>query len=837
MMQQKRNKGKRSIGRRIFTLGTILLVSLIVGFSLFAAYAVDEERDDALLRAVGEDTFTRFYYHAPEGESVEGLSGYRAVLWEEECQGAGAEFVYTPLEDIPETLQNAFIAIEDRRFYRHAGVDVLRTGKAVLNSVFHFAPRFGGSTITQQLIKNIGGEREQTARRKLKEMLRALSLERRHDKKEILEAYLNIVPMSENRIGVGAAARLYFGKTPSELSLAECAGIAAVTKAPALYAPEKSMQKYLARRALVLGEMRAADMISEQAYEEAMADTPVLVMDKGKECTARSWYTETVLRDVERDLIEKGYTQTAAKALLAGGGLRIYTAVDIEAQRGAERFFENEEHFKAFGEGFSASFVLLSPKDGNLCAIIGNTGRKKGNRLLNHATDTLRAPGSALKPIALYAPAIDEGRINEATVFDDIPVSFREDGSFWPNNADGRFSGLITPRDALARSKNTVAVSLYRMLGAEHIYACLSRLGVDTVVRKEISQNGKRLTDLAPAPLALGELTRGVTLLSLARAYLPLADEGRLHNVRSYLLVTDRYGTPLLSPEAEEARIFKPTTASVMTHLLRSVVEEGSADALSLPALVDTAGKTGTSGGARDRFFIGYTPYYLGGVWCGYETGGRAVEGDIHLRAFDAAMKEAHGPMLLKTEEKHFTMARGLRAVRVCADSGLLPSGACALDPRGERTRIVWLEEGDVPTARCRTHVLYHYSDEGKGILLSPMPGARQISLVRTERELPLDLYVEDAEYTCRPLGDVAPAGGDRLFYAALLPQDRYGGHPESEGRPFNALARNAEASDRQIKPRPIPEKKPEKKAPERKKERKNPLDALLKRFRRFGIK
>ncbi len=791
MKKQRREKKRSPILKGIFLSAAVLFLLGVVTLSILSARVVDEEYDEALFSAVGEEHDTRFYYHAEGGTPIEGIEDYRALEWESERIADGAECIYTPLDEIPQALKNAFVAIEDIRFYRHHGVDVLRTGKAVLNSVFHFSPRFGGSTITQQLIKNIGGEKDVTAVRKGKEMLRALSLERRHSKNEILEAYLNIVPMSQNRIGVGAGAALYFGKTPMELTLAECAGIAAVTRAPSLYAPERNMENYLARRNTVLAVMRQEGMITEAEYRQAVKEEVSLAEQKTTSSRTRSWYTETVLKDLKNALLEKGYTESAAKALMYRGGLRIYTAVNIEAQRLAEEYFEKEGRFSEYGDGFAASFVLLSPQSGNLAAVIGNAGKKQGNLLLNHATESLHAPGSALKPIALYAPAVEEGRITEATVFDDVPCEFHADGSFWPHNADGTFSGLIGCADALAHSKNTVAVSLYRMLGAEHIYAHLNKLGIRTLVRGKSMSDGRRLSDLSAAPLALGELTDGVSLLALARAYLPFADHGKMHGVRSFLLVTDAKGNVILSPKKESEQVYSDTTASVMTHMLRQVVEEGSASALTIAETLDTAGKTGTSSGARNRFFIGYTPYYLAGVWCGYENGTKALGGNAHLMAFDHIMREIHSAIPANENAPTFTMAKGLRAVRVCADSGLCASALCALDPRGARTRTVWLKEEEIPHALCTVHTLYRRSQKAGGILLesdAPVSDEKKVALIRVEnRDFPVNIPIADAEYTCRDLHGTMPSEKNEAFYATLLEKDRYAGKPPHGERPYNA--------------------------------------------------
>ena len=812
---KKKKKGRRITRFLAWSIigSSLLFLAAVGGLSVYGAVALSPEEDERLFREAGADSFTRFYYHAEGGESVAALPGFQAVEWESERLSSSEKCLYTPIEEMPDYLGNAFVAVEDHRFYRHSGVDVLRTGKAALNSVFHFSPRFGGSTITQQLIKNIGGEREQTASRKIREMLRARALEKRHTKEEILEAYLNIVPMSDGCIGVGTASLLYFGKEPRELTLAEAASIAAVTRAPSVYAPTKNTEKHLERRNTVLWRMKECGMISEAVYEEAKNEPLVLQNGLKSGESVRSWYTETVIDDVKKALLSEGYTEASATALLYRGGLRIYTAVDIGAQRAAEKHFENGEAFSGYGEDLNAALVLLSPQNGNLAAIVGNRGKKEGNRLLNHAKDALYAPGSALKPVALYAPAVEDGKISEATVFDDVPSSFTGTTP-WPRNAPDVYSGLTDCTRALSLSKNTAAVSVYGLLGAERIYSALTAVGIDTLVRRRSTAGGV-LTDLAPAPLALGELTDGVSLLSLTRAYLPLADEGNLHGVRSYLLVLDRDGRVLLSPKEEEQTVYTKETASVLTHMLQSVAEEGSAAALTLPQIVATAGKTGTSAGGKNRIFIGYTPYYLGGVLCTYGDG-RAVTGEVHLSVFDAVMKEIHAPLCEEGAED-FKMASGLRAVRVCRDSGKKCSSLCHMDPRGEREITVWVKEEDIPRENCDCHTAFWYDEEGDGVVLEPalyggVPLTR-ISLLKVKgRDFPVDIAVTDAEYTVRDIGDAAPSSRDEAYYASVLDEGHYAGRRADGGRPYNALSRSI-VGEPERKAFPLPQEKREKHA------------------------
>ncbi len=788
-MRSKKSGGARFL-RLLVSVSLSLLLALILAFAVLwgvTLRAVDGDMDEALFADAGQDTVTRLYYHGADGEPVEGLSGYRAVEWREETLSAATVCLHTPLSEMPAYLPSAFIAIEDHRFYTHHGVDIRRTAMAALNTVFRFSSRFGGSTITQQLVKNIGGEKDISIKRKWREMVRAWRLESRHEKDEILEAYLNIVPLSGGCIGVGAAARHFFNKAPSELTVAECAGLAAITCAPSALDPCKHPDAYLARRDLVLGQMLRYGMIDEPTYREALAEELCLRVTPVGGHGVHSWYTETVLCDVKDALLAEGYTEAAAPALLYGGGLRIYTCADPRVQSVLERAFSQE----TAARGCQAAMTVLDAHTGDLLGIVGAVGKKQGDLVRNHARDTLRPPASALKPIALYAPAVERGLITEATVFDDIPRTVK-DGAPWPKNASFGYTGLTNALCALRDSRNTVAVELYEMLGAEKIYGVLTReLGISTLCRRE-EQGDRVLTDLAPAPLALGQLSRGVSLLELTAAYLPLADGGRMHACRSFLLVTRADGTPVLRREAEERQVLSTATAAVLTHMLSAVVKDGSAAALTVDETVALAGKTGTSSGARDRWFIGYTPHLLAGIWCGTEKGSVAV--GTQLALYDRAMREICA--VRNEQAARFAIPTGLKRVCVCRDSGLLPCDACALDPRGDRAIELLLPVGEIPTARCDRHT-FALRDEMEGGVVPPelaplWQGDERlspISLLRLpERNLPKGVTVADAAYGCYPLLGAGPCEeSGRPYYGARLSPDVNIGL--GEGEPYNRLS------------------------------------------------
>ena len=787
-VSHSRKKGAKKKALFIFLGVWAFLFLCTAVFTLSVTWDISFSMDEALFSRVGEDKTTHIYYPALSDTESEWRE-----LWGALPQSDGV----IPVEstEVPSFLKDAFVAMEDHRFYRHGGVDPIRTVKAAAGKLFGQGS-FGGSTITQQLIKNIGGERDRTVVRKLREITRAQALEAAHSKDEILTAYLNIVPMGEGCVGVGAAARHYFGKSVSELSLAEAASLVAIAPAPARLNPVANAEKHLARRRRVLSRMAELGYLSPNEADAAAAEPLSLVDTESEELKGapHAWYTEQVLREVTAGLRKSGYTDSAVRALLYGGGLHIYTALDVAAQTAAEQGFANPELSKSYGEDFHAGAVIFSPATGKLVALVGDLGEKAGAFVYSYATDMRRAPGSALKPLALFAPAIEGGEITEATLFDDVPCDVTESG-MWPRNTPNVYDGLILARDALIQSKNTVAVTLLRRLGTERVYGELvNRFRLSDVCRRTEDKNGQILTDLAEAPLALGQLTRGVSLFALTRAYLPFCMNGEMTAGSCLYRVEDREGRVLFTADDERERALSPETASVMTHMLTGVTEEGSARSLTLPQIVDTAGKTGTSGGSRDRWFVGYTPAYLCGIWCGYGSTDKGTSGTPHLSLFDAVMKPLHEG-LPDEDGRHFTRHAGLVEQTVCRDSGKIPSALCAEDARGDRTATVWVPR-TAYLGRCTTHVRVFYDYELGGVAYPPEKGREgaltPVSLIYVpSRSFVREVTVADAEYVYRdPCGTIPPAG-NAPFFAAVIPEGVYIGKSHDR-RPFNAAATRA---------------------------------------------
>ena len=346
--------------------------------------------------------------------------------------------LYCPLDNMSSDLIGAFVAIEDKRFFDHGGIDWARTCSAILAHLKSGDSRFGGSTITQQLVKNLTGDSERSVRRKLTELRRAAALERKFSKKEILEQYLNVVNLSQNCYGVKTAANAYFSKEPSELTLDEAASIAAITNNPSKYDPIRHPEQNRARRDIILKEMLEQGRISEERYREAVEkDTVLRVNSESMSGRVNSWFADLVIEDVIGALMsEKSMSRAAASRLVYCGGLRIYTTVDPRLQELVTAFYADPDNFPTHENGQKAqsAMMIVDPHSGDILAVAGAIGEKKGNRVQSFATDAKRPSGSVIKPLSVYAPALEKGLVTYATVFDDVPKQFRQNGAPWPRN-------------------------------------------------------------------------------------------------------------------------------------------------------------------------------------------------------------------------------------------------------------------------------------------------------------------------------------------------------------------------------------------------------------------
>ena len=764
----RKRRRRTSLLRRLFwgflsvVLWLSLLLTICLAFYLVKNFSVSA---DALLPTLGAQTRSpQFYVYQFDDRT--NRTGERETITDEVW--VGKQTIYVPYEKIPQAMIDAVVSIEDKRFFEHRGVDWYRTCAAVVNYVLDGDGHFGGSTLTQQLVKNLTGENAPTWKRKVQEILWARDLERKLDKTQILEMYLNIVHFSDQCDGIAAAAEHYFSKNVSELTPTECAAIIAITNNPSYYNPIRHPENNRTRRDLILTEMYEQGYLAEDAFKTSLSADTVLNVKEQSNGGSNSWYVDMVVEDVIADLADKyGMSRSAASHLLYTGGLHIDMAMDQEIQEIVEEYYlasvrmpQNQN-----GETAQSAMIVIDSKTGDILGVAGAIGEKKGNRVQNFATQTKRAPGSTIKPLSVYAPALEEGIINWASVYDDVPIKFDANGrSVWPKNANNTYRGLTNIAYAVAHSTNTVALRVLEDLGLARAYSyAKDRFHLDLV-------SSAGANDCDWAALGLGQLNYGVTLRQLTTAYTAFADGGVYHSWRSYYRVTDSEGNILLSRADDSERILSPETAAIMTKLLEGVVESGTSSSVTLQNLCTCAGKTGTTQNDHDRWFVGYTPSLVCGVWCGYEYP-EALEGrNLCTSIWNNVMRCI---VTERGEKREFDIPSTVTKANYCRDSGQLLADACQKDPRGNRVESGWFTKETLPRTFCTCHVLCEVCRSG-GICHGNCPEEEreEVGVIQVERHFPKQVTVSDAEYVYRgdPLTISPNSNSGEAYFAANLP-------------------------------------------------------------------
>ena len=747
MTPQQKN-GWRKAGRIIGTLLLVFVVTLTIFSGIFMAYINSTMRGkvEVYLDEFETKVSTELYSQDPDtGEWVM----YQTLYLNSENR------IWTDLEDIPKYLQKAAIAIEDKRFEKHHGVDWKGTTRAIVYTLFGKNVQ-GGSTITQQLVKNVTGDNEVTVKRKITEIYRALELEKRYEKDEILEAYLNEVFFGQSCYGVVTASRMYFNKDVSDLTLAECASLMGITNNPSMYDPTLSSwtrENNRERQLTILGAMLEQEKISQEEYDEAKAED--IVFSNGftisgkyvgsdgtvtdlepeepstddtespadeEEPTIKgrySWFTEAMIGDVADALVEKygitdkvrdnGTTYTAyeqAWDMVHGKGYKIYTTQNPKYQKIAEDVCYNLDNIpytssytNSAGEQvedqLQIALTIVDPTNGYVVAMIGGAGEKQADRVWNWAVNA-RQCGSAIKPVSTYAPALDDGTINGASVIDDYPMLLN--GDVWPRNANWRYQGLTALHTAIAQSLNTCAVRTNLAYGVDRSYEFLvNKLGFENLTYTDSQQVGN---------MALGGFEKGVTTEEMAAAYAAFVNEGVYTKPRTFVRVEDANGNVILENEAQSTVAMKNTTAAIINHLLQEAALNGTGYEAQFSGM-HIAGKTGSTNSNKDRYFVGYTPYYSCAVWAGYEHNQRIVaSGNPCSAIFRKVMSAIHEEL----PDKDFFSCAGLTSVPVCADSGMLASENCALDVRGSRVYTALVAADNAPTSVCTMHTAPSYT-------------------------------------------------------------------------------------------------------------------------------
>lgn len=601
--------------------------------------------------------------------------------------------IWVDIDHIPQKLIDAFIAIEDQRFYEHDGVDWKRTGSAFLNYlpfVNIYDSNQGGSTITQQLVKNITDDRDKDAARKLREIARAIVVEKKLSKKEILEAYLNTISLGNGICGVQVAANYYFNKDVSQLSYAECASIASITKNPSKYNPDTNPESNRARRKYVLDKMLEFGTIKQKDYEEAVKSEVVIndTQQKNFEIPINNYFIDALISEVSADLAAaKGISVESASRLLYNGGYRIYATVDSGIQAKMEDVFKQADKYfplksRANRETAMQAAMTIVDYAGNIKGVVGGAGEKKENRGLNRAMESPRQPGSTMKPLGVYALAIDRGIVAYSGVVKDEPVpNYYGGGRAGPREWYGDYEGRITLRRAISHSANTIPVQLISKIGLEESYAFL---------KNDLNLSYLTEVDINPASLAIGGCQYGITTTQSAAAYAIFGNHGVYYAPKTYVKVLDADDNVVLSRESGK-QVLKPESADIMNKLLQGVIYDpgGTGYMLSRYANMRAYAKTGTSSEANDSWVVGGTPYYVGSVWCGFDHPENMWNTSYSSVVWKAVMSSVHEGL----EVKEFEMTENIPMARFCRFSGLRAGSSC----------------GDTEWGYCVPDVYYKY--------------------------------------------------------------------------------------------------------------------------------
>ncbi len=724
--QIKKVKKKRSTGaviaiRSAKVIGTLLLslfLIIVITGSIFVTvltiYVLNFANVDETItldRAVVSSNISKFLYENPNYDADDPDSEEYLLYYALKNPGRKAQWI--DLEEIPQHVQDAYIAAEDERFMQHDGVDFLRTFSAIANTLLGRTQ--GGSTITMQTIKNITGEDEQRGvegiERKIKEIFRAINTEKVYTKEDILQCYLNIIGLGDGQqdiVGVQAAANYYFGKDVTELDIAEAAALAATTKSPATLNPLNSAEENKYRKEWVLGKMLELGSITDAEYVYALNEELKITGDP--EFQSRTdvdeeelnnqgltdWFMDEAIDEAALRISEKkGISLTDARAELYNGGYDIYTSVDMNMQKKIEKEMQDPSNFQAYylaDDELLSCFICID-YEGNVKAVVGKRTEKKDWDEFNIATDGTRSPGSCIKPIGSYAPAMDQDLITYSSLINDKPIEITdEEGKKmkWPVNYseygdDGNWSyNDIFAWQMLARSLNTAPAQLVEKMTPAYCYNFLKeKLDVSTLTEDDINYS----------PVTVGGLSQGLHLQDLVGAYMIFGNGGKKYEVTYVTKIVDSNDEIVYEKSDGYKQAISESTAYVMNKMMQKVITEsnGTGRYAKLNKTV-LAGKTGTSSEWKDLSFVGVTPDYVSGVWIGYELLEKIPT--TQYQNIGAIWKNIFGD-IAETEPHHdFTMPETVVQAKYCTKTGLLAGNSCT------STDIGYYKQTNVP-ATC----------------------------------------------------------------------------------------------------------------------------------------
>ncbi|MDE7245462.1 MAG: transglycosylase domain-containing protein, partial [Oscillospiraceae bacterium] len=691
----------------LFTLCVIGVLTTAMFLKIFMTYI-----NTTLIPSLEEITLEEMTLSLPSTIYYEDANGQQQVLRTLHNSESNRELI--EFEDLPKHLVDAIVAIEDHRFWDHHGVDWYGTARATLSSATGQGTQ-GGSTITQQLVRNMTEEYEVTVKRKLREIIRSLDFDAKNTKEDILTMYLNKVYFGHGFSGIQTAAKGYFGKDVSELNLAESASIVGITNYPTLYDPlwEKEFPQKdgtvktprdfnKERQGQVLDAMAEYGFITEEEAEAAKA-VPLNFVDNSSagddddEAIDRSdvwsWFEDQVINDAIGMIAQaRGIGRTYASELLYSGGYHIYTTLDMDIQNIVDSVYLDRGNFNyksANGTPLDSAVTVMDPYTGEVVAMAGGVGEKSGNRILNLAT-TPRQPGSSIKPMSIYGPGLEYDVVSPMSIIDDYPVQVNDSGTGgYPKNSPAKYVGPVTVRTGVQNSINTVAVRILQKLGVTRSFEFMEKnLGMDLETH-----------DLNYSPLALGGLTIGVSTMDVAAAYSAFANRGIYsppHTIRR--IESNDHSEVIADNSGRSYPAMKETTAYLMTSMLQNAVANGTGTQAQISGM-HVAGKTGTTTDNCDRYFAGFTPYYTAAVWVGHAKANERIDaGKVNPAAvvWQKIMSQVHAGL----EDKSFPdRPSGITTASVCGHCGGIPSGMCNDVVSGE------IQASAAPSESCSCHV------------------------------------------------------------------------------------------------------------------------------------
>ena len=726
-------------GSKIKTVLRVILVTLlavIAAGAVFVAYCVVRAPSINVLDAMPH--------------------GYRSNVLDRDgnvvltLSGEASNRVYVKLSEVPESLQEAVVAIEDERFYEHFGIDPKGIMRALYKGITEGNFSEGASTITQQLLKNnvfTDWMNETTfldkVQRKIQEQYLAIALEMHVDKAWILENYLNTINLGGGNWGVETAAKYYFDKDVSDLTLSESAVIAGITRNPTRYNPITNPEANAERRDYILDKMLELGFITPEERDEAAGDDVYAriseVSTNGGSQEIMTYFEDAMIYSVLHDIMSATRcSEEKAWDLIYRGGLTICSTEDSRMQELAGEVINNPDYYTSDEQ---ASLVLMDTETGQVRALIGGRGEKNANLLLNRATSMVRQPGSTIKVIGEYAAALDSGAMTLGTVIADSPCTYSDGTEV--HNFDGAYKGNITVQTAIAQSRNIVALKCFNQIGMDPIWNMIGKFGITT-----LTENDK------VEALALGGTYGGVTNLEMTAAYASIARGGQYTEPILYTKILDHDGNVLIEKKQTTRRVISENTAKLLTSALEDAMLSGTGVEANFEsdAVIDLAGKSGTTTDIRDAWFIGYSPSLTCGVWGGFDDN-RTQESSTYVKyIWKDVMAGAH----TEGVAEEFETGNNIEEVEICTKCGKRAvKGLCENAIHGDGTETVCFASGTAPTEKCDCHVMvaicaesgelsgpYCKHEEGRVYLKSAVPGTE-------EEQYVLPASLSDPKVTC----------------------------------------------------------------------------------------